>query len=602
MNGAALQAASPPQALYFGASGESLFAWLHRAGGAGASSFGLVICNPFGFEEVCAHQSLRQLACAAAEAGVPALRFDYAGCGNSEGDEYQPQRVAQWVRSIHRAVELLKEATGVTKVCLLGLRLGAMLAALAAVERDDVHGLVAIAPVLRGRAYVRELTMLSASGAAAIAAASPGATATPEDGRLESAGFVLMPETLASLSTLDLRALDRAPAPRVLLVDRDDMPSATAWVPELERLGAQVDVGAWPGYASMMRDPQRSRVPERIVAGVVAQLQAWQPAGIAAPGVARDVASPMQWLRLRDGGVCEAAVHIDTGVSALFGVLCKAEGARPGPAVLMLNSGSVHHIGPNRLWVQLARAWALRGVAVLRLDISGIGDSPPRPHADRNVVYSPHAGADIAAALAWLRREGGATECHVMGLCSGGYHALKAAMAGQYIASALAINPLTFNWKPGAQMDDVKDYEVAPLAAKFRRRLFAARSWRKLLHGRVDVALVVEVTWRRLLSFVQPHALALARALHLPMHDDLVHQLAEAARHGIRLRFVFAENAPGFELLEREGGVAVQRMIRRGEASLDFIAGADHTFTPLQARRRLVEVLEARMLAECSPR
>lgn len=598
---AAELSAAPPQALYFGAPGESLFAWLHRAGTAGASSFGLVICNPFGFEEVCAHQSLRHVACAAAQAGVPALRFDYAGCGNSEGDELQPQRVVEWVRSIHRAIELLKEATGVTRVCLLGLRLGAMLAALAAVERDDVHGLVAIAPVLRGRAYVRELTMLSASGAGATSSSS-GVTAAPEDGRLESAGFVLMPETLAALSALDLRALDKAPAPRVLLVDRDDMPSATAWVPELERLGAQVEVGAWPGYSSMMRDPQRSRVPERIVQGVVASLRAWQPADATPPRSAQDVGSPMQWLRLRDGNVCEAAVQIDTGVSALFGVLCKAAGAKPGPAVLMLNSGSVHHIGPNRLWVQLARAWATRGVTVLRLDISGIGDSPPRRGADENVVYSPHAGADIAAALAWLRREGGATECHVMGLCSGGYHALKAAMAGQYIASALVINPLTFNWREGAEMDDVKDYDVAPLAAKFRRKLFAARSWKKLLLGRVDVRIVLEVAWKRLLSFVHPHALALARALRIPVHDDLVRQLAEAARHGIRLKFVFAENAPGFALLEREGGTAVQRMVRRGQASLDFIPGADHTFTPLQARRRLVEVLEARMLAECSPR
>lgn len=589
-------ARAPAQALYFGPSGEGLFAWLHHARPSDVeSTCGLVICNPFGFEEVCAHQSLRHFASAAADAGVPALRFDYAGCGNSEGDDEQPERLAHWLRSIHRAVEALKEATGVARVCLLGLRLGALLATLAAVERDDVQGLVAIAPVLRGRAYVRELTMLSASGSAA--AASVAAPAAAAEGRLESAGFVLTPETLEALSAIDVRALDKAPAPHVLLVDRDDVPGAAAWIPELERLGAQVNLATWPGYAAMMRDPQRSRVPERMVEGVVACLRAWQSPEAVPHAAPRSVGRPVQTLRLRDGMVRETPVHIDTGASTLFGVLCKAEGAAPGPAVLMLNSGSVHHIGPNRLWVQLARAWAQRGVTVLRLDISGIGDSPPRPGASENVVYSPYAGADIAAALAWLRREGGATECHVMGLCSGGYHALKAAMAGQYITSALVINPLTFNWKEGTEMDDVKDYEVASLAAKFRRKLFVARSWKKLLLGRVDMRIVLEVAWRRLYSFVHPHLLALARALHLPLRDDLVGQLAEAARHGIQLKFVFAENAPGFALLEREGGRAVHRMVKRGQASLDFIPGADHTFTPLQARQRLVEVLERRMLA-----
>ena len=51
-----------------------------------------MICNPFGFEEVCAHRSLRHLAGAAAAAGIAALRFDYAGCGNSSGDESDPGR------------------------------------------------------------------------------------------------------------------------------------------------------------------------------------------------------------------------------------------------------------------------------------------------------------------------------------------------------------------------------------------------------------------------------------------------------------------------------------------------------------------------------
>jgi predicted alpha/beta hydrolase len=44
----------------------------------------LVICKPFGFEAMSAHLSVRAFAEAAAEIGIPALRFDYGGTGDSE--------------------------------------------------------------------------------------------------------------------------------------------------------------------------------------------------------------------------------------------------------------------------------------------------------------------------------------------------------------------------------------------------------------------------------------------------------------------------------------------------------------------------------------
>ncbi|HET7866987.1 MAG TPA: alpha/beta hydrolase [Burkholderiaceae bacterium] len=579
--------APPPQPFYFGPPGEGLFAWLHRPA-TGDCGLGLVICNPFGFEEVCAHRSLRHIAIGAAEAGVPSLRFDYAGCGNSEGDEFEPQRFAHWLGSVHRAVDALKQASGVTQVCLLGVRLGASLATLAALERDDVAALIAIAPVVRGRAYLRELTILGEAGAKALP------ERRGQEGLLESAGFVLTAETSASLGEMDLRMLPRAPAPRVVIVERDDMPAAANWAPELERLGAQVKVVAWPGYAAMMRDPQRSQVPRQIVEGVLACLAEWRGAAAAPAATAARVPGSEALVR---GRLRETAVHVTTGVSPLFGVLTREEGEGAQPAVLMLNSGSVHHIGPNRLWVRLARDWAGRGVTVLRLDISGIADSPPQPGAEENVVYSRQAASDVAAALAYLRSLG-ATECHAMGLCSGGYHALKAAMAGQDIASATMVNPLTFYWKEGTQMSDLKDYEVSGLAAKFRSKLFTTTSWKKLLRGKVDVRIVAQVAWRRLWSFVYPHALELARVLHLPLRNDLARDLGSTARKGVRLQFIFAENAPGFELLEKQGGQAIHRLVARRQATLDFVPGADHTFTRIDAREQLVALLNARVRDE----
>jgi alpha-beta hydrolase superfamily lysophospholipase len=575
----------PAQALYFGPQGSRLFGWLHLPDPEARRGLGVVVCNPFGFEEVCAHRSLRHFARAFSAAGWPSLRFDHAGCGDSEGDEFDADLTARWVSGVHAAIETIKAQGGVSQVVLVGVRLGATLAALAAAARVDVAGLVAIAPVVRGRAYIRELTMLGRSGGASNA--SPGDV-------LESAGFVMTRATEESLSRLDLRRLDKAPAPRVLVVPRDDLEGGVDWQASLSALGAAVRVEAWPGYAGMMEDPQRTVVPEQMLQGVLHTLQTWG-AGLAPEPIAME-SMPGAVLKMPAAEVQERPVHVPAGASSwLFGVLAEPVGAarEPGrPAVLMLNSGAVHHIGPNRLWVRLARQWAARGTTVLRIDLSGVGDSDARAGAPENVVYSAHAIADVADALAYLRGEVQAGDCHLLGLCSGGYHAFKAAVAGQPVASSTVINPLTYFWKDGDTLRDVKDYELGTLTSRYRDKILTREPWLKLLRGQLDARVVMQVGLRRAWSRVAPYLLQLARRLHIPLRDDLAGELAAAVQRGIRLRFVFAAHAPGYELLRLQGGNAIDRLVERHLASLDFVPEADHTFTRLEARERLVALLD----------
>ena len=589
------------EALYFGPTDARLFGWLHRPAPQASVGLALVVCNPFGFEEVCAHRSLMHLAEAAAVAGIPTLRFDYANCGNSAGDEDEGDMTDRWLSSVHAAIDAVKHASGAQRVCLLGVRLGALWATLAAAGREDVHGLLLIAPVVRGRAHLRELTVLGRTG-------RTGAATPEEDQRLESAGFSLTAATCEALTRVDLRALSLPPAPRVLIVERDDLTESSDWPATLERLGVEVSVVSWPGYAAMVDDPQRAATPLKIVAGVIDVLRAWQ------------VRAPQSASRHQHWGVSsiqtapsdhpgahawtEAPVHIDVGGSTLFAVMhCPAFGAagavRRVPAVLMLNSGSIHSIGPNRLWVRLARRWASHGVCVMRLDISGIGDSAARVGASDNVVYSPHAMADVAAALFYLRGQERVGACHVMGLCSGAYHAFKAGTAGMPVASALMINPLTYYWQQGMRMSDVKDYEVIELSGKYRNLLFKPRTWLRLLSGDLDMRWIATVVSRWISRVVLLRGRDLARWLRLPLKNDLAHELRNAARAGVELRFVFAVDAPGFTLLRQQSGHTLTELLGHGDVSIDFVPDADHTFTQLQARERLVRVLDRLVLGSC---
>ena len=104
---------------------------------------------------------------------------------------------------------------------------------------------------------------------------------------------------------------------------------------------------------------------------------------------------------------------------SVFGILAEhAAGHRDAPdlladagpaptGVILVNGGNNHRAGINRNYTQWARAWAGEGVSVLRLDIRGLGDSPPARARDLNVLYRAETAGDVIAAMDWLERHRG---------------------------------------------------------------------------------------------------------------------------------------------------------------------------------------------------
>ncbi|MDE2418789.1 MAG: alpha/beta hydrolase [Burkholderiales bacterium] len=575
---------------FFGKPDAPLFGWVHAPEPRQALALGLVICNPFGFEEICAHRSLGYLARMAAEAGVAALRFDYSGCGNSSGIESDPDTLTRWVASIHLAVDTLKQRIGVQHVVLAGLRLGATLAALAAAQRSDVVAVVAIAPVVQGRLYLRELRILAET------VAGGGGLPTEKQHGLESAGFLLTQEAVDSLGALDLRKMTVRPAHNVLIVDRDDLPVQPQWAEALVALGADVRAVQWPGYRAMMADPQSSLVPIDMFAKVALALKEWsalveqvQPTLGTEPESGKIWPSGAYVTRVFH----ERAVQIRVEGGILAGLLTTPAGETPSTrGVLLINAGSVHSIGPNRLWVRLARRWAAYGITVVRLDLSGLGDSPARVGRTENVVYSAEAGNDIAMAVRYMREQLHIQECQLLGLCSGAFHGFKAAVSGVPLASTVLINPLTFFWELGKPLNGgIKDYEVVAQGSIYGRKIFSLESWYKLFRGQLDQRYVLAFAGRKLGTLLRPGMEAMAHLLGIPLQEDLARELRMASRSGVQ-HFVFASGEPGIKILRTQGKRSVTQMLSQGRVTIDLVPDADHTFTRMDARDCLVEVLD----------
>lgn len=127
--------------LPLGTAGREVFA-LHDPPAVRASrARAAVLCNPGGPELAYAHRALRHLALRLARRGLHVVRFDYFGTGDSGGDD-AAVTLEGMRRDVAIALDAARDLSGADRVELVGLRLGANVAALAAAGSSAVGAVV----------------------------------------------------------------------------------------------------------------------------------------------------------------------------------------------------------------------------------------------------------------------------------------------------------------------------------------------------------------------------------------------------------------------------------------------------------------------------
>lgn len=143
--------------LLFGPPSRRLFGLFHAADSARVSDSAVLLCPPMGHEALRSHRFYRLLALRLARAGVPVLRFDPYGTGDSPGDD-EDGELDGWRRDIASAHRELAARSGAARIVWFGARIGATLALQAAVMADPrIARLVLWEPVLDGQAYLEDL-------------------------------------------------------------------------------------------------------------------------------------------------------------------------------------------------------------------------------------------------------------------------------------------------------------------------------------------------------------------------------------------------------------------------------------------------------------
>ena len=476
----------PAEPTWFGPIGRPLAGWIHTPDGVSARG-GVLICPPVGLEYVNSHRALRRLAEIAATLGFVALRFDYDGTGDSAGTLADPDRVDAWRDSVRAAIDLLRSTVGAAPLAVVGLRLGLTLAAdVVTADEVDVIAMVAWDPAPSGRRFFREQSALGR-----FSDAEPSL-----DGSVDAPGFYFDADTVAAADELDLSRITRQPAAKTLVLYRAETNPNTT---RLGAIGKNATVEAVKGQLEFLDVPSpQSLLPTDTLNTITAWLDCQCPSERFPYVVRRKVDTD---IRAPDGStVTERFLRV--GPLGLIAVETTPATGAQTRSVLLLNNAIEHHVGPVRLWTETARAWASTGARVVRIDLSGIGDSPNRPGGAEDIMYDKSAVADVKEFVEHLGLA--SAELTLVGLCSGAQLAVHAG-AALGVSAVIAVNPVTTEllapwpagptvvfgprWRwPRTALGALKLHDAARLVARWGREMLPripATLWRLAVMGRV---------------------------------------------------------------------------------------------------------------------
>ena len=445
----------PSEPTWFGPVGRRLAGWVHTPVGTSARG-AVLICPPTGLEYVNSHRALVRLADMAAHVGLVAFRFDYDGTGDSAGAMADADRVEAWRGSVRHALAYLRSVVGSAPIGVVGLRLGLTLVAdVARSDSPDLLTMVAWDPVLSGRRFFREQTALGQL---------VGGEILP-DGAIDAPGFRYEASTVEAAAELDMATLQERPAATVLVLHRSRrVPNAR----QLGGLGVGATIEAIDGQEEFLdvASPQATQPT-----ATVERITAWLDATFPTTRLPFHAWYESEATFPSSDGTLVTERLLRVGPMRLVAVETVSGTAETHQSVMLLNNAVEHHVGPVRLWTDTARAWAAAGSRVVRVDLSGIGDSPTRPNGTEDVMYAPDAIADVQEFVRELNLR--PDELTLVGLCSGAHLAVHAG-AALSAQSVIAVNPIS--------TEDMEPLPAGP-TVKFGPR----RDWPRNLLGKLKL-------------------------------------------------------------------------------------------------------------------
>jgi exosortase A-associated hydrolase 1 len=234
--------------------------------------------------------------------------------------------------------------------------------------------------------------------------------------------------------------------------------------------------------------------------------------------------------------------------------------------VLIVVGGPQYRAGSHRQFTLLARSLAVQGIAAMRFDYRGMGDSegPARTFED--------VDEDLRAAIDSFQQAVPAVrEVVIWGLCDAASAAMFYAAHDPRVTGLVLLNP----W---ARTTD--GHAKATLKHYYRGRLLDAAVWKKIASGRFDFAAAGATLVRLAGAALRPRPAAVAGAgqCALALPERMLDGLSRF--HGRVLLIISPADLTAQEFLDMtKASPPWQRLLADPRVTRHALDGADHTFS-----------------------
>ncbi|MBZ5554819.1 MAG: alpha/beta hydrolase [Acidobacteriia bacterium] len=263
---------------------------------------------------------------------------------------------------------------------------------------------------------------------------------------------------------------------------------------------------------------------------------------------------------------------------SLVGIITEpglVEGPTNPTAVLLLNAGLVHRVGPARLYTRMARSLAEAGFTVLRFDFSGIGDSEVRKDQLSSEESAIHEAREAMDLMNTTRK---VSKFVLAGICSGAHNSLPIALADPRVAGTLLIESYGYS-------------TTGYIVTTYVRRLFRWRMWWKLLTGQLRPWNWLQSTVSAVSSRVSQRLNEENPAWQPPPTEKIISDLRTLGQRGVRLCFIYDSLGPSYYYYRSTLRRDVEASCDPTKIQVVAIVGTDHTFTPLFQQERLIKTV-----------
>jgi hypothetical protein len=239
-------------------------------------------------------------------------------------------------------------------------------------------------------------------------------------------------------------------------------------------------------------------------------------------------------------------------------------------AVILLNAGLVHRIGPFRFNVDMARSIASTGLLAFRFDLSGIGESASSRDTrtrDQRVVM------EIRTAMDYLASTEGVNKFILIGLCTGADQAHRTAVADHRVVGAVCMDGYGYKtWRFYLKYYGPKFLDFKVWKNTIRR--IANNNNSVKIHKSKNTEVVAQIfAWR------------------LPPKDQFRVELKELFKRNVHLLYIYSGGVSTYYNYRTQLEDAFKEMDFKDYLMVKYFPLADHLYMITEDRCRLISTI-----------